>query len=549
MTMLLFLAGVIAGTCSPEQSSGVARASTSTAIVRGVVVDEPTGDPIAGARVTLSLRAGGSLPSGTQRRQITTRHDGRFEFAALPAGEFVLIAAPGQFRSTHRQSVFGQESESVDRGAPSFELGSGEVKDVRMTLSRSLALEGRVVNEYGEPMADLTVQARAIDSGMPSSVNTTDDRGRFRLYGLGRGTYQVCAESDEQGMTEATGGETVLARYQTACAVEVATVDDADPPLVTIQMRRVGAFTVSGAVVTSAGMPARDARVVLRRVDGGFDARSLQADVTNDRFVVRGVLPGTYVVAAWLGSQTGAASRPHESGTETLVVASDVVGLRITTLPAATLSGRVVRDPRAKGFLPEPLVVQLLPPFDRASVSMSAPASAVVAADGTFTVTGLFGPLVVGFRTLPPGWFVQSVRQGSDDIAGMAREFRGGDASPIEIVLSDRGGSLSVRTIDSGGQFVTDATVLLVSVDPQRRAGFSVPPPSHLRRRAGGYAELSGIRPGEYLVLALRSEESRSLWHTSVSLDTLAQFGRRVPIAEGDSINLDLPLISLRGLR
>ena len=82
-----------------------------TGILRGVVVDEPTGAPIAGARVTVT-----SAGAGFDRRtgpsfvaETSASNDGRFEILGLPAGEYLVTADPGQFRASHLRRVLGHD--------------------------------------------------------------------------------------------------------------------------------------------------------------------------------------------------------------------------------------------------------------------------------------------------------------------------------------------------------------------------------------------------------------------------------------------------------
>jgi hypothetical protein len=67
-------------------------------IIRGVVVDEPTGAPIAGARVTINHRSGTLSPPGPQifSAEAIATDDGRFELTNLPSGAFILFADGGE---------------------------------------------------------------------------------------------------------------------------------------------------------------------------------------------------------------------------------------------------------------------------------------------------------------------------------------------------------------------------------------------------------------------------------------------------------------------
>ena len=68
-------------------------------------------------------------------------------------------------------------------------------------MPRGSVIAGRIVDEFGEPVADATVSRRCASSG-PSGrrrlvnagrIAQTNDLGQFRMYGLPPGDYYVSA--------------------------------------------------------------------------------------------------------------------------------------------------------------------------------------------------------------------------------------------------------------------------------------------------------------------------------------------------------------------
>lgn len=170
-----------------------------TSAVSGVVVDADTGRPIPGVVVHLGRSPRG--PIGFQNRQISDSR-GRFVFVDQPAGEgFVLTGGkPGYFQPPTPPQVGGTPGDIT--------LAEGQwLRDVRLALRRTGAIEGRVTDEAGEPVVGIDVRAvalvdiagrRQLASG---PITRTDDRGRYRVAGLLPGTYLVMVPSLQASVT------------------------------------------------------------------------------------------------------------------------------------------------------------------------------------------------------------------------------------------------------------------------------------------------------------------------------------------------------------
>ena len=94
---------------------------------------------------------------------------------------------------------YGQ-SRPFEPGRP-IELAEAQVMEkADVALPRGSAVSGRILDEFGEPVADASVTAmrmqyaggkrRLVPSGRSS---TTNDLGQFRLFGLPPGEYYVSA--------------------------------------------------------------------------------------------------------------------------------------------------------------------------------------------------------------------------------------------------------------------------------------------------------------------------------------------------------------------
>ena len=176
-------------------------------------------------------------------------------------GEYGVLAAPGDLRATHLRQAFGRTEPFDPLGSPprsGIELKAGERRTgVDIALARALAIEGRVLDPWDQPMSAVdVVLTRADGSPYPHPGSKTDDRGDYRAFGLAPGRYRVCAAPG--GSADAPSD---TARFVRTChPAAIAAGDAADIVLIAsdangidIRVQRSGTFTVSGSVTDAAG--------------------------------------------------------------------------------------------------------------------------------------------------------------------------------------------------------------------------------------------------------------------------------------------------------
>src|SRR5262245_7113477 len=114
-----------------------------TSVLKGQVIAADSGAPIRRAQVRVaSLDARDS-------RVIATDAQGRFEIRELPAGRYTMTASKGGFVTLQ----YGQRRPS-ESGTP-IELGDNQMVDKLMiALPRGGVIGGRIVDEFGEPVAN-----------------------------------------------------------------------------------------------------------------------------------------------------------------------------------------------------------------------------------------------------------------------------------------------------------------------------------------------------------------------------------------------------------
>ena len=175
-----------------------------------------------------------AIRSGRDSRTIVADADGRYEFTALPAGAYLVMADGGFERATHLTHVLGDPrplESTIDLLNKTFMLEDGEIRgDADIPLTRAVAIDGRVIDSEGEPMTGVEVTASPAERRLADLASAyTDDRGLFRLYGLAPWAYRVCAEPK--------GGRSSYPRYPISsdsvgrlmktCFPDAATTEDA----------------------------------------------------------------------------------------------------------------------------------------------------------------------------------------------------------------------------------------------------------------------------------------------------------------------------------
>ena len=182
LTVLLVIAG-FAGPAAqqpPPRAAAGTTAPAGTAIVRGTVTDGVTGLPIPRAAIDLLRNSMEPFPA-------TTDAAGRFERRDLPAGTYrVHVSKAGYLES-------GTLARAEHKSETTVDVAEGAtVERLALTLVRGAAIEGRVVDEHGDPVPHASVSPvplRGSAGHVEAGQSQTDDRGRFRVFGLAPGSY------------------------------------------------------------------------------------------------------------------------------------------------------------------------------------------------------------------------------------------------------------------------------------------------------------------------------------------------------------------------
>ena len=166
----------------------------TTSTIRGVVLRSGTTTPVDKAIVELHPN------KDAEPRAVTTSSNGRFEFLNVPPGSYQLMAS----RSGYLHTSLGQRGASGSGRDLKVEPGT-TVDNLELSMTATGAISGRVFDDTGEPLANVTVEALKYsysDGERTLSTvgsDTTNDLGEFRLFWLPPGQYHLSAIPEGNG--------------------------------------------------------------------------------------------------------------------------------------------------------------------------------------------------------------------------------------------------------------------------------------------------------------------------------------------------------------
>ncbi len=579
----------------------VAHAETpATGVISGLVIAADNALPVRRARVVVS---GGPLPAprtgptatatlmvagGTSmtRTEATTDADGRFEVRNLPDGLYgVSVLPPAGFVSP--------------RPVPPIRVESGKAVPVTVKVDRAGAIEGRVLDGDGEPVAHAMVRAVSWTSAAGTrrlagrSGASTNDLGQFRLFGLPAGEYFVSAQAQPQSMRlrdeAAPPAPGFVPTYfpgtaDIAGATPIKVSAGGDVAGIDIPLQTATLVTVAGRVILPGGQaPPAGTRPSVTLVSIADD-QSLPGygpqDSSSYRFA--GVPPGDYLLAASVvpasGSWSSSDSMPPRPGVIVPVhVGSANVSVDLELNLGATVSGSVriegqapAVDMSAPGLrsndtsAPVTIAPRLVS-SSGGTMMATAPGRPVQASeDGAFTLTGLRGQFLIGAFGPAP---LASVRLHGRDITGTPLDLDGTEQiDGVEVVLTREVGRIGGRVLDQQGQPYGRAFVLVVPAEPERvfplspfiksagttdQATATLPasgtpgggtPSRTGATRATGEFSLPPLVPGKYWVVAYDRYTGPVGTPDIDTIRTLAPHGRSVTVGAGNVVTIDVRL-------
>jgi Carboxypeptidase regulatory-like domain len=447
-------------------------------------------------------------------------------------------------------------------GEPGTPLAIAEgqtVSAIDFVLPRVGVINGRVVDEVGEPIAHVNIWtmqfkyyqgARTLVAvGGPGGHTSTDDSGQYRLF-LPPGDFVVMGQIRETWPLESDPTQMfgyppsfypgVIApadaqRIKVGVGEEVGNIDFALVPARTSR--------VSGTVLNAAGTPVTGESVTLSQEVRGPDMGSVfpssNAATTgaDGRFAVNNVQAGEYVLAV---RSAAANDQPAQEARQMIQVAGvDIDGLVIVTGSVGTVRGQVASDDGTPVPGADRLIVRARPLTSATRMStLGSSGNGRVNADGTFELKALVGPVVLSIGTLTGEWTLKAVELDRRNLADDPIEVRHGETvSGVRVVLTNRPTHLRGGLMDEKQQPV-EGTVVIFPEDPSRwredsRTIRSARPDQH------GEFSIKGLPAGNYLIAAIDYVQDGQ-WYDPEFLADLRPRAVRLSLAEAESKRIDL---------
>ena len=542
LACLMVLAGPTAGQVRDQPPP---REGTGGSI-RGRITAADTGAALRRAQVRLI---------STANRQVivtTTDADGSFEFRDLAASRYALVAAKGGFVQTQ----YGQPRAFV-AGTP-IELKAGQALDrLDIRLAPGASVDGRVFDEFGEPIADAMVMTlrgqyaggrkRVVNVGR---VLTSNERGEFHLFGLPPGTYYLSAtlmsgQNMSDAATRAGYAPTYYPGTSDIAAAEMITLIEGEQRTgLTLILNAVRTATLSGFAFDSDQRPLGGGVITVVNSASGFPIPIASAPISIDgAFSVGNVPPGRFTIHA--SSNSTASSAAPEVATQSVTVAGqDLSGLTLMAPKPGIVSGVLARAAGETDPLPQAMQLRIV--AARPADDLIAAGTLVrTNADGSFHGASAAGAALIELAGAPPGWHIKQILQRGADVTDSGIRLSAGESTDgVEIVLTKSPTTVAGTVVDSAKQPVNEYSVAVFSKD-RDRWGYRSRYVAAARPNQQGLFSIKGLPPGEYLAVAvdyLEQGESQD----PAFLESIRDSGKALTLGDADTHTVSLTLTRRR---
>ena len=485
----------------------LAAVAAQAAVIRGTVVENLTGKPLA--RAVVILQPIGGTPG--EQRSMRASSLGGFEFDSLAAGSYVLKASRKGFLPVE----YGQKRWN-SAGMPVV-VREAETAFLNLRLPRFSAITGTVVDENNIGLPEHEVAAYRLRTP-PELVRTVkaNERGEYRVYGLEPGSYVVRTigkQYDEGAYLPTYGREAVEMRD--AVRVDLLPEQQVEH----VDVRPAPGRLLSVLVDTGESFPP-GAEITITM------ASSLgRKSVKGKGYLFTGLPPGEYdfYAEAAVGDSVASAyqrinlTMPRKEPMPLTLLASPAGGLSVYGVPDTDSSKLWIRRKDLAGVGASkqwPLTRNRASiPAGRWEVFLEPPA-------GAYASSFYGGAISRPYRMRVDGWN-----------EGVAMEHR-----PMTFQLASGAGSIR-GLVKSAGEIASGAPVYLDGWDAEGKQ--RVGELRSVRTDAHGQFRFDGLAPGSYRVLA-------TFEYLSPDVDTMSEMAQEIIVAAHAEKALDVELYVIR---
>ncbi len=333
-------------------------AKAGTATVSGRVTVK--GEPAQGITVTLQPQRMTGPPNPEDIPSAKTDENGNFSITGVAAGRYFTVPqAPGFI-------IPGGVSGMMPQGRTLHVADGENIEKIEIELRRGSVITGRVIGSNGRPLVEERVELLKLDNngkpqqlflGPMQQMQTTDDRGVYRIYGLPEGRYIVSVGySQGQGGVRMGAGAHYHKTYHPdvtdqsqAKVVEVGEGDEVTGVDINVGEAKK-TYSVFGRVVSAeSGHPVAGAAISLSTLysDGNRIAGGGHTGVRSNsmgEFQISNVVPGKYAAFTTVEFGFDRGINFYSDPVICEVGDGDKTGIEIKVRNAGSVSGIVVLE-------------------------------------------------------------------------------------------------------------------------------------------------------------------------------------------------------------
>ncbi len=506
------------------------------AVIEGKVVGDSDEKPLRRAHVTLRPMEAGLNAIGADADDT-----GSFVIRDIPAGRYVLTAQRDGYLSSSTVLRSGMRMPQM------IAIRSGDrISSLTFRLRPSAVIAGHIRFEDAEPAVNVRVDAyREYFAKGQHRYNLagsarTDDRGEYRIHGLGRGSYIVAAAVYErvapqqgyieQARTDDEGREIPAFVYTTTFFPNTTKLTEAialsldygkELGGIDVYLNQVRKVKIRGRVLDGeSGRTLTSATITVQSVDSHQGA-SIPAPVQtvfagNGDFEIRGVTPGTYLITAEGGEGKHMIGRAM-----TTVAEENIEHLELMVAPARECRG-TIRVQGVGELDPNSAPIAIFEPRTEMATALRSPVrgnefTCALLADETYDFY---------MQNLPDDFFVLAIRANGMNFlsTGISGSYASPD-QPFEVVLDSHGGRVGGVVVGADGNAWSGANLALIPDPPGGRLQ------SYRNGSADEYGrfQIRGVAPGAYLLVAWLDDPPCDFYNPS-ALDACRSSGMQVTV-------------------
>jgi hypothetical protein len=519
--------------------------------IDGVVVNHATGQPLSGVHVRLMA---GDFGNGgiDQAYGAISDKAGHFSVTGMKPGVYLVILERAGFEQVQSPGLMPFVSVALKPGQ--------NLTGHKIEMNPRALILGRVVDEYGDPVAGIDVHVQSVPPDRESfdmfgeSGNPTDDRGEFRIL-TAPGRYYLLASPerfDDGSAPEirsdgSNSAPFVNTYYPGAADAKSAAIVQAAPGQdvagIEIHLRRgaavVRALTIAGTVT---GVPeGARANVTLRfgeSSDKLYNARSSET-APDGKFSFGGLQPASYSVSAQYSSgKPGLQSQAVNLQLDN----SDQTDVQLNLRAGEELTGTLeIAGDSPPGASAEKRTVRLEPVDSSYGWGVEA-APGETGQSGAFRLTNVAaGRFQVEVEPLPDNAFIKSITLDGTAVTDSILDFsRGVNGSRLKITVSLNGAQISGKVFGHDGEPLVLPLALVMLWKDEKEVE-----PDDQNRVANSEYSIKALRPGKYRLVAIDTLEVGD-WAPGDWEEALKAFraaAQEIEVKEGDRIVKDLKVI------